>query len=82
MPFPGKDGTMRLGHAELQIGDSKLFLADEFPDFGSVGPGSSSPVTLHLYVTDVDASFARAVDAGATVSMPRPTCSGVTATAS
>jgi PhnB protein len=70
MPFPNSDGTMKLGHAELQIGDSKLFLADEFPDYGSVGPGSSSPVTLHLYVTDADAAFARAVEAGAKVTMP------------
>src|SRR4051794_13051328 len=71
MPFPGKDGTMKLGHAELRIGDSRLFLADEFPDYGSVGPsGGCSPVTIPLYVTDADAAFARAVEAGATVSMP------------
>ena len=70
MPFPNPDGTMKLGHAELKIGDSRLFLADEFPDYGSVGPGASSPVTLHLYVTDADATFAQAVEAGATVSMP------------
>ncbi len=61
---------MKLGHAELKIGGSKLFLADEFPDFGSVGPGSTSPVTIHLYVTDADAVFARAVEAVAKVSMP------------
>jgi uncharacterized glyoxalase superfamily protein PhnB len=70
MPFPGSNGTVKLGHAELRIGDSKLFLADEFPDYGSVGPGNTSPVTIHLYVTDADATFARAVEAGATVSMP------------
>ena len=70
MPFPNPDGTMKLGHAELQIGDSKLFLADEFPEYGSVGPGASSPVTIHLYVTDADSAFARAVEAGAKVSMP------------
>jgi PhnB protein len=70
MPFPNPDGTTKLGHAELQIGDSKLFLADEFPDHGSVGPGAGSPVTIHLYVTDADAVFARAVEEGATVSMP------------
>jgi uncharacterized glyoxalase superfamily protein PhnB len=71
MPFPGPDGTMRLGHAELQVGDSKLFLADEFPERGSVGPnGNGSPVTIHLYVTDADATFERAVAAGATVAMP------------
>lgn len=70
MPFPNPDGTMKLGHAELQIGESKLFLADEFPEYGSVGPNGGSPVTIHLYVTDADATFAQAVEAGATVSMP------------
>lgn len=70
MPFPGKDGQVKLGHAALQIGDSRLFLADEFPKHGAVGPDGSSPVTVHLYVTDADATFARAVGAGATVSMP------------
>jgi PhnB protein len=70
MPFPSPDGQLRLGHAELKIGDSWLFLADEFPDFGSVGPSGSSPVTIHLYVTDADAAFNRAVEAGATVAMP------------
>ncbi len=70
MPFPGPDGTMKLGHAELKFGDSKLFLSDEFPEHGSVGPDRSSPVTIHLYVTDADATFAKAIEAGATVSMP------------
>jgi uncharacterized glyoxalase superfamily protein PhnB len=70
MPFPGPDGTMRVGHAELRIGDSRLFLADEFPEYGSSGPDGRSPVTIHLYVEDADAAFAQAVEAGATVSMP------------
>src|SRR4051812_27468453 len=70
MPFPNPDGTMKLGHAELKIGGSRLFLADEFPDYGSVGPDGRSPVTIHLYVTDAEAAFAQAVEAGATVSMP------------
>jgi uncharacterized glyoxalase superfamily protein PhnB len=70
LPFPGKEGTMKLGHAERQISDSKLFLADEFPDYGSVGPGSTSPERIHRYVAYADASFARAVEAGATVAMP------------
>jgi uncharacterized glyoxalase superfamily protein PhnB len=70
MPMPGRDGQMKLGHAELKIGDSRLFLADEFPEHGIVGPAASSPVTLHLYVTDADAAFARALEAGAKVSMP------------
>jgi PhnB protein len=70
MPMPGSDGQVRLGHAALQIGDSRLFLADEFPEYGSNGPNGSSPVSLHLYVTDADAAFGRAVEAGATVTMP------------
>jgi PhnB protein len=70
MPFPTPGGQVRLGHAALKIGDSILFLSDEFPEQGGLGPGASSPVTLHLYVTDVDAAFARAVGAGAKVSMP------------
>jgi uncharacterized glyoxalase superfamily protein PhnB len=70
MPFPGPNGQVRVGHAELKIGDSHLFLADEFPDYGSVGPNGTSPVTIHLYVTDADSAFARAVEAGAKVAMP------------
>ena len=59
-------------HAELRIGDSKLLLADEFPEFGSKSPQSlgGSPVVLNIYVEDVDALFNRAVAAGATVTMP------------
>jgi len=70
MPFPGPNGTVKIGHAALQIGDSILFLADEFPNQGGFGPGATSPVTLHLYVADANASFARAVEAGAKVKMP------------
>ncbi len=70
MPMPGPDGQIRLGHVELQIGDSRLYLADEFPEYGSKGPNGSSPVSIHLYVTDADAAFGRAVEAGATVAMP------------
>jgi uncharacterized glyoxalase superfamily protein PhnB len=70
MPFPGGNGQVKLGHAELQLGDSKLFLADEFPEQGVLSPSGNSPVTIHLYVTDADATFARAVEAGATVGMP------------
>ena len=71
MPFPTTDGQVRTpGHAALQIGDSTLFLSDEFPEMGGFGPGATSPVTIHLYVTDVDASFARAVEAGAKTVMP------------
>ena len=71
MEFPCPDGSIKLGHADLRIGDSRLFLTDEFCEHGSVGPvGGSSPVTVHLYVTDANSAFAKAVEAGATVSMP------------
>lgn len=68
--LPGEDG--KIMHAMMRIGDSAFMLADEFPDWGSLGPNSlkGTPVTLHLYVQDVDTAFARAVDAGAVVKMP------------
>ena len=61
-----------LGHAELQLGDSVIMLADEFPQMNCRGPESygGSPVTLHIYVTDVDAVVARAVALGAKVTRP------------
>lgn len=61
-----------LMHAAIRIGDSIVFLVDEMPQWGSLGPlarGGSS-VTIHLYVADVDAAFAKAVTAGCTVKMP------------
>ena len=62
----------RVGHAELQIGDSRVMLADEFPDMGFRGPHSfgGSPVHIHLYVEDVDAVVNRSVAAGAKVVRP------------
>ncbi|HEX9453020.1 MAG TPA: VOC family protein [Candidatus Binatia bacterium] len=62
----------KLLHGAIRIGDSMVMLADEFPDWGSLGPKSlkGSPVTIHLYVEDVDAFTARAVAAGAKVTMP------------
>jgi uncharacterized glyoxalase superfamily protein PhnB len=67
MPMP--DG--KLGHAMMRIGDSMIMLADEFPDWGSVGPKTlkGSPVTIHLYVENADAQFERAIAAGAKVKM-------------
>lgn len=63
--MPGPDG--RVGHAEIQIGDSRLMLADEFPEMGAKSPTTigGSAVGLCLYVEDVDALFARALAAGA-----------------
>jgi PhnB protein len=65
MRMAGPDG--RVGHAELDIGDSMIMLADEHPDMGAVGPRTvgGTPVTLHVYVEDVDDVFERAIDAGA-----------------
>ena len=62
----------RIGHAELQIGDSRLMLADEFPDMGFRSPHAvgGTPVHLHLYVENVDAVFNQAVGAGAKVERP------------
>ncbi len=68
--LPGSEG--KLLHACIRIGDSALMLADEFPEWGSVGPKSleGSPVTIHLQVEDVDGFVARAVAAGAKLTMP------------
>jgi len=65
MRMPGPDG--RLGHAELQLGDSVLMLADAFPDMDIRDPRAvgGTPVSLTLYVEDVDTVFAAAVQAGA-----------------
>lgn len=57
----------RLGHAEIRIGDSLIMLADEFPEYGGKSPETlgGSPVSIHLYVEDVDSLFRTAVAAGA-----------------
>src|SRR5262245_12163908 len=59
-------------HVDLKIGDSHFFLVDEFPERGCQGPQSvgGTPVTIHMYVEDVDAAFGKAVAAGAQVTMP------------
>jgi PhnB protein len=59
----------KIGHAELQLGDSVLMIADEYPDMGVLGPAKigGTPVSLMFYVGDVDATLAAAVAKGATV---------------
>jgi PhnB protein len=59
-------------HADLKIGDSHVFLVDEFPQMDCRGPQSigGTPVTIHRYVEDVDAAFGKAVAAGAKVHLP------------
>ena len=68
--IPGPGG--KLMHGAVRIGDSMVMLADEFPEWGSKGPKTlgGTPVTIHMYVDDVDAVFAQAVAAGATPAMP------------
>jgi PhnB protein len=70
MRFPGPDG--KIGHAEIVIGDSHIMLADEHPAMGARSPRAigGSPVSLMLYVADVDAVVKRAVDAGAKLVHP------------
>src|SRR5688500_3290358 len=59
----------KIGHAELEIAGGRFMLADEYPDFGALSPPTigGTPVSIHLYVPDVDAVVARAEAAGATV---------------
>lgn len=66
--MPGR----KVGHAEFQIGDSRIMLADEFPDFDARSPQTlgGTPVSLMLYVVDCDAVIARAVSLGAKLTRP------------
>jgi uncharacterized glyoxalase superfamily protein PhnB len=68
--IPGSDGKVM--HASIRIGDSVLMLNDEMPEWGSFGAKhfKGSPVTIHLYVENVDAVFEEAVRAGAKITMP------------
>ena len=66
------DSNGKVMHAELRVGSASLMLADEFPEMGYRSPTTlgGSPVSLLLYVEDVDALFAQAVAAGGTATMP------------
>jgi PhnB protein len=65
------DGTSIM-HSEMLLGDSRFFVNDEFLEWGVLSPEATngSPVTLHLYVEDVDAVFEQATSAGAEVLLP------------
>lgn len=69
MTIPGTDATM---HAEMRIGDSTVMLTDENPQWGATAPATlgGTASSLHLYVEDADAAFARAVEAGCEVLSP------------
>jgi PhnB protein len=68
LPTPGG----RIGHAEIDIAGSHVMLADEHPDIGAHAPGAygGSPISLHVYVTNVDAVMQKAAAAGATIKSP------------
>ena len=68
--MPGPGGSVM--HAEIKIGDSIVMLSDENPEMGSISPATlnGTPVSVFLYVPDVDALFTQAVAAGATALMP------------
>jgi len=70
MRFEEPDG--RVGHAELELGGSLLMISDEYPKMGVIGPekAGGTPVSLSVYVEDVDATFAAALAAGATELRP------------
>ena len=65
------DGS-KVVHSDIKIGNSHVFVNDEFPEMGARAPepGVPTPVSLNLYVEDADALFNQAVAAGATVVMP------------
>ncbi len=65
-------GEGMIGHAEMMIGDSRIMLASEFPSMGAVGPKTvgGTPVMLAVYVEDVDAVFAKALELGGTEVRP------------
>ncbi len=62
----------KIMHAQIRIGGASVMLVDEMPEWGALGPKSlkGSPVTIHLYVRDADATVAKAVAAGAKITMP------------
>lgn len=70
MRMPGPDG--KVGHAEIRIGDSVVMLADEHPEMGAKSPQTigGTPVSILLYVEDVDAVVKQAVAAGAKIQRP------------
>ena len=61
----------KIGHAELQIGDTRIMLNDEFPERGNLSPKArgGTPVGLIIYTEDVDSAFRKAIDAGGTQTM-------------
>jgi PhnB protein len=69
MRMEGPGGS--IGHAELQIGDSRFFVNDEFPGMAAAPDANSAPSSyVFMYSENVDSDFSKAQEAGATVTMP------------
>lgn len=70
MRLASPDG--KVGHAEIQIGDTRIMLADEFPEMGAISPHSigGTPVGFCIYLANVDAAFDKALAAGGKVERP------------
>lgn len=70
MRLPGPDGSVM--HAEIQVGDSPIMMGEENPQMGATAPETlgGSPVSICLYVDDVDASYPKAIAAGGTELRP------------
>ena len=62
----------RVGHCELELGDSLVMVSDEYPEMGVIGPKTlgGTPMSMNVYVEDADATFATALAAGATELQP------------
>ncbi len=71
MRMPGPDGKSVM-HAELDINDSRIMIADQYPDMGTQGPKTigGTPVCIHFYCDDVDGMVKQATEAGAELLMP------------
>lgn len=72
LTMPGADGKETIAHAEMIVGDSHFMFSGEWPDMDALGPLTRGGATTSflIYVPDVDAAFARAVEAGAEVVKP------------
>jgi len=66
LKFKLDDPSGKIAHAEIQIGNSRLMLSDEYPDYGALAPEIGKGGSFMIYVPDVDAAFAKAVKEGAT----------------
>jgi len=69
---PMDDGNGKIIHSAIQVCGSSVMIMDEFLDYGGISPQTlkGTPVTIHLFVEDVDSFVAKAVDVGAKVVMP------------